>query len=299
MNKIELNKPWKKLVWITTTVCNYSCSYCAADLHDGRYRWIKNYNNVLDIIKKFRQNHPLVLELMGGEPTLWPDLQKFCKAVYDNQERTSIQFTSNGSRSERYWNNFDAPIDTLGFSFHPEYALESHYLKILKILHQKYNVKVFLMMPPSYLERIKKFYNKILDSDLEIDVAIKLIKDNQHGGLVDGYNEDDINFSLNRIWKSKVNIVDDSYPLLNNKRFIPLDLINQGLDNFKGWNCAVGIDRLVIKSNGDVHGSTCYITKPYGNIFTDSIINLPTTFTICTKDFCGCGADISISKYKE
>jgi MoaA/NifB/PqqE/SkfB family radical SAM enzyme len=296
MNKIELNKPWKKVVWITTTVCNYSCSYCAPSLHNGKHRWLDNYSNVINLINKFRQNSPLVLDIMGGEPTLWPKFQDFCKEIKSNELTTSIQFTSNGSRTVRYWETFDAPVDTLGFSFHPEFAKEQHYIDILQVLHKRYNVKVFLMMPPTEYDRIRKFYYDILNSDLEIDVAVKLIKDNQHNGLIDGYTNQHKQFSTNRMWKSKVSIIDDSFPLLNGKKFIPQELVNTGKDNFKGWMCNVGIDRLSIEPNGDVYGSTCYITKPYGNINTDKDIDLPILPTLCTKNRCGCGADISISK---
>lgn len=296
MNSITLNKPWKKVVWITTTVCNFSCSYCAPSLHDGKYRWTTDYSKVLDLINKFRGDSPLILELMGGEPTLWPKLQEFCKEVYEKNPDTSIQFTSNGRRSLRYWKDFDAPVDTLGFSFHPEFASEDHYKEMLSILHKKYNVKVFLMMPPGEYPRIKEFYNFLKDSDLEVDVAIKLIKDNKHGGLIDGYTEEHILFSLNRLWKSKIDIIDDLKPLYNGKKFIPQNLINEKKDNFLGWLCNVGIDRLVIEANGDIYGSTCYITEPYGNINKLENINLPMTPVVCNKQYCGCGADISITK---
>jgi len=296
VDRITLNKPWKKLVWVTTTVCNYSCSYCSPDLHDGKYRWVKNYDNVIRFINTYRNNSPLIVDLMGGEPTLWPKFESFCKDICTHPEKTSVQFTSNGSRTVRYWENFSAPVDTLGFSFHPEFANEDHYFNILKVLHNKYNVKVFLMMPPQYYSKIKQFYHRIENSDLNIDVAIKLIKNHNGSGLVCGYNNEHKHFSMNRLNRSKVDYIDDLQPLYNNKTFIPQDLVNSGKDKFKGWNCNIGIDRVSIKSNGDVYGSTCYITPPYGNIYTDTDIVLPTEPTICTREYCGCGADVAISK---
>jgi hypothetical protein len=233
---------------------------------------------------------------MGGEPTLWPKFESFCKDICTHPEKTSVQFTSNGSRTVRYWENFSAPVDTLGFSFHPEFANEDHYFNILKVLHNKYNVKVFLMMPPQYYSKIKQFYHRIENSDLNIDVAIKLIKNHNGSGLVCGYNNEHKHFSMNRLNRSKVDYIDDLQPLYNNKTFIPQDLVNSGKDKFKGWNCNIGIDRVSIKSNGDVYGSTCYITPPYGNIYTDTDIVLPTEPTICTREYCGCGADVAISK---
>lgn len=298
INEITLNKPWKKVVWISTTTCNYSCSYCAPSLHNGKYRWINDYSNIIKVLNIFRKKSPLILDIMGGEPTLWPKFQDFCKDVYNHSNKTSIQFTSNGSRTVNYWKNFDAPVDTVGFSFHPEFAKEEHYQKILEILHQKYNTKVFLMMPPNYFKRIEKFYNRLKDSNLEIDIAIKLIKDNKHGGLIEGYTKEHTLFSLNRLWKSKIGIIDDVYPLLDGKKFRTQDLVNTGKDKFYGWHCNVGIDRMLIESNGDIYGSTCYISKPYGNINNVEDIQFPTSPTFCTKEFCGCAADIAITKKK-
>jgi len=297
VDRVTLSEPWKKIVWISTTVCNYSCSYCSPNLHDGKYRWVDDYSKIVQMINDFRKESPLVLDIMGGEPLLWPKFQEFCKTVLaSSQQKTSIQFTSNGSRSLRYWKTFDAPVDTLGLSFHPEFAKEEHYLNFLPHLHKKYNVKIFLMLPPGYLDRISKFYKDIKNSNLEVDVAIKLIKDNRGGGLIPGYTQEYHEFSTNRIWKSKVDIIDTSYPLYNGVRFTPQNLVNTGKDMFEGWKCNLGIDRLSIEPNGDVYGSTCYITAPYGNIYNDQPIQLPNSPTVCTRKFCGCGADVSIGK---
>lgn len=251
------------------------------------------------MINLFRSDHNLVLDMMGGEPTLWPGFQDFCKQIVKTSNmKTSIQFTSNGSRTVRYWETFDAPIDTLGFSFHPEFATEEHYFKILKTLHTRYNVKVFLMLPPGKIDRIRKFFLDISESSLEVDVAIKLIKDNNNGGLIPGYTDEYFEFATNRLWRSKKEIIDTSYPLLNGQKFIPQNLINTTQDVFTGWACNIGIDRLSIEPNGDVYGSTCYITKPYGNIYDIENVVLPTSPIICTKKYCGCGSDIAISKEK-
>lgn len=299
MEQITLSEPWKKVVWITSTVCNYACSYCAPNLHDGKFRWPADYKNVVKMINIFRNNQNLMLDMSGGEPTLWPEFQQFCKEIVSSSSmKTSIQFTSNGARTERYWKSFNAPVDTLGFSFHPEFASEAHYFKILKVLHERYNVKVFLMTPPGTLDRIKEFFYNLKNSDLMVDVVIKLIKDNQNGGLIEGYSNEYYDFATNRFWKSRIQPIDTAHSLYNGEKFIPQNLINTKKDTFTGWLCNVGIDRLSIEPNGDIYGSTCYITTPYGNIHDLENVKLPTEPIICTKKFCGCGADIAIGKYK-
>ena len=76
------------------------------------------------------------------------------------------------------------------------------------------------------------------------------------------------------------------------------DLINTGQDQFLNWKCNVGIDRLCINPNGDIYGSTCYITEPYGNVNDISSVVLPTSPISCTRKHCSCGADVSIPKWK-
>lgn len=300
MKEIKLTEPWKRIVWTTTTVCNFACSYCAPNLHDGKYRWPDSYDKILAMISKFRGDAPLIFDVMGGEPTLWPEFQEFCKELaVSSTNKTSIQFTSNGSRTLRYWNAFDAPVDMLGFSFHPQFANEEHMFAVLRSLHLRYNTKIFLMTPPGYLERMSKFYDELEASELMTDVAIKLIKDNMGGGLIAGYTDEYHEFASKRISRSKHNkikVIDTSDVLLDGEKISPQTLINTKRDMFEGWKCNIGIDRLAIEPNGDVFGSTCYVTKSYGNIYDIDNVKLPIEPTVCIRKYCGCGADISIPK---
>ena len=64
MSKITLNEPWKKLVWVATTVCNYNCTYCAPGLHDNKNRWPENYYPVIDMINQFRKDDPAAVAVI-------------------------------------------------------------------------------------------------------------------------------------------------------------------------------------------------------------------------------------------
>ena len=301
MSRITLNEPWRKLVWVATTVCNYNCSYCAPNLHDSANRWPSNYKPVLAMINKFRGNSPLIVDITGGEPTLWPEFETFCTDLVESSSaKTSIQFTTNGARSIRYWDNFSAPVDEICFSFHTEFASEEHFLKVAKSLHLRYNVKIFLMVPPDQLARMQEFYNTLESSDLQIDVAIKLIKQQNGAGLVDGYTSEHHQFAVQRIKRAKYNGVkriDTATVFYNNNEISAQDLINTAQDRFLGWSCNVGIDRLCIEPNGDIYGSTCYITEPYGNVNDIDNVVLPSAPVTCTKEYCGCGADVAIPKW--
>ena len=61
-------------------LCNKKCSYC----YNKIYRFDSILN--LDFLEKFIDNSLLkiVFDIIGGEPTLHPDLYDFCKKMNDN-----------------------------------------------------------------------------------------------------------------------------------------------------------------------------------------------------------------------
>tara|TARA_B110000503_G_C7119007_1_gene401611 strand:+ start:637 stop:1557 length:921 start_codon:yes stop_codon:yes gene_type:complete len=302
VQEITLSEPWKKLVWVATTVCNYNCTYCAPALHDNKNRWPADYKPVLQMIDQFRGDSPLIVDITGGEPTLWPEFELFCKdLVARSVNKTSVQFTTNGSRTLRYWQQLTAPFDEICFSFHPEYANEDHFFAIAESLHLRYNIKIFLMMPPSDFERMTSFYSRLEASNLQIDVATKLIKYHNGAGLMPGYQQKHLAFAIKRIKRAKYNGVgriDNVDVYLDGVRISPQDLINTKHDQFKDWHCKMGIDRLAIEPNGDIYGATCYITPSYGNVHDIASVRLPTKATVCTREYCSCGADVAIPKRK-
>ena len=57
-------------------VCNYSCSYCSDYHRDGTQRWPEDWEPYLDLIKRLKKrNKYLYVEVLGGEPTVWPKFQ--------------------------------------------------------------------------------------------------------------------------------------------------------------------------------------------------------------------------------
>lgn len=92
--------------------------------------------------------------------------------------------------------------------------------------------------------------------------------------------------------------------LINNKgqhtRTTPNELRLAGKNTWKGWLCSVGINAMHIDLVGDVWGSTCRVGGKLGSIYdsTFKISDVP-SWTKCTKDMCGCVADIRLPKVKD
>jgi MoaA/NifB/PqqE/SkfB family radical SAM enzyme len=293
----------KKVIWTVTTVCNYSCSYCPSDLHDGKYRWPENYRPIIDLINKWRDG-PITIDILGGEPTLWPKFTDFCKDITNSSPHfTKLIFSSNGARSLRYWRDFDAPISSLGLSFHPEEADVDHFLKVVETLHNRYPLTIWLMLSYPHLDLIKKVFEELKKFKVKVRVMSVVGKENNiHSTILTDLPEY-TDFSVS----SKL---DQALPFrgppfrtfasdgIESIAIDPQDLINRKEDAFKGWNCYVGSDTLYITPEGNVTGSSCSVGKTYGNVFTDQNISITTAPIKCPYDYCGCGSDVEILKHK-
>ena len=71
-------------------------------------------------------------------------------------------------------------------------------------------------------------------------------------------------------------------------------IINQGLNNFKGMKCHLGFESLNIDANGEMYSSWCGAVN-FGNVGSTDW-QLPETKTNCPFDYCNNISDISITK---
>jgi hypothetical protein len=72
-------------------------------------------------------------------------------------------------------------------------------------------------------------------------------------------------------------------------------IINEGLNKFKGMSCYLGFESLTIDASGDIYSSWCG-AKHFGNIAKLESWELPKSLTVCPYDFCNNISDIAISK---
>ena len=301
MKDIRSQPSLKEIVWTASDYCNYKCSYCSEKHYGRKYPWPKDYSKLINFIKDWRGNDPLKFDVMGGEPTIWPKFSDFCadlKNTARDINKTFITFSTNASRTIRYWNNFDYKLDEVILSFHPEYADIDHFLEICNLLCEKYRVGVFLMMPAEHYEYIRNIFENLKKEKFnKATVIIKLVDDWKNGtGLDKNYTTEMLEFSKNKIKQLNPPKKDISRTLVADDREVKVrDLINSNQTNFKGWHCWIGKDILNIEADGSVYGSQCKVRGPLGHI--DTGIEIPTAPTVCTKNYCLCGSDVIIDKY--
>ena len=293
--KIYSDYPYKHVTWECTNVCNFSCSYCWPDLHSGTHRWPneEKTSKLVNYLKNFSDNKIITLDIMGGEPTLWPHLEDFCNNV---GSFCKVYFSTNGSRTARYWNNFNAPLNELYFSFHPEQSDPEIFLKNVEITSKKYHVSVYILLHPLYRDICTDLYDKLYESDYPIRAGIKKIN-----GLPMKYSQEEINYMVDKKfdrWQTKNDI---SFKVYRNGREISLDKFTKlGHNRFKGWTCTFTQNYRYIKYDGTIYGAACSRAgqSPFGNVFEDEIKQEPITSVVCDRDSCNCKTDIIMAPKK-
>lgn len=283
----------KYITWECTTQCNYSCSYCWPACHDGKYRWPDSdkTNRLIDYIKNFSDGKTVVLDIMGGEPTLWPDLERFCCAVGD---RSLITFSSNGSRTARWWRDFTAPIDHLIFSYHPEYADNQHFVQMLQEVQHRYRTTVMILYHPKFKQTCLSAWDCLTNSNLDISVKFKKII-----SADTCFSAEDYQILNKQYFKSKVTVGNTSMNMyIDCLQVDPDDLITTGKNSFLNWQCNLGQNYRYINAAGDVRGAACSVAPKLGNIFVDDSIDEPVP-VICSEQYCNCKPDMILNNKYE
>ena len=293
LNETITNYTDKYITWECTTLCNYACSYCWPECHDGKYRWPDSAktNRLIEYIKNFSDSKRVVLDIMGGEPTLWPDLQRFCHSVGDY---TDVTFSSNGSRTARWWREFDAPINHLLFSFHPENADLDHYVAMLKQIHQRYRTTVLILYHQMFKDTCLPAWDRLTQSDLEISCRMKRI-DTQLFSV--DYTDEDIDILMWDYYNCKIKMVDpEMYLYVDGVQQDPTELIAKKQNIFTGWQCNLGNSTYrYITADGTIYGSACTMRRSMGNVYTVGEIE-PAVDVNCRSKSCDCAVDLVLNK---
>jgi uncharacterized protein len=72
-----------------TKTCNFACSYCfELGKHQKKHMSIETFDKIIDFMKRHHYNYNLFL--MGGEPTLAPNLPYFLKRVKEEVQKDHI-----------------------------------------------------------------------------------------------------------------------------------------------------------------------------------------------------------------
>jgi len=306
--------------WQFTSMCNFACTYCPEEFHDNKVKFPK-YDDALYFLQEFSKNHKKIyIELLGGETTLWPKLLDFLREI-KKISNVVVQIDTNGSRSTRWWEEFnDSDLEMnviLNFSYHGEFCDPDIYYDNLAEIHEKYQVVSSFMLDPLHFKKTHKLYNRIKDN-LAVDCIYKVLRPNFHPNkLIDGYTTE----MLAEIDKHKGYDRSDKrfpYKRADDDLVMPTTIFVDGKEknwqimltekdnSFKNWKCSAGVKRLFIGLDGNIW--PCSALRQWGNDKTheDYLGNIHERtykareqYMACPKEYCGCKFDALAHKYKD
>jgi hypothetical protein len=147
------------VMWSIHNKCNYSCSYCPDNLHNGDWTWLR-FKQVTEFIDKMEDHYVkrlgfknILISFTGGEPTLWKDFKKFVKYIND-------------SVSPKYGEGISSALDYICLSFPPEKADINKFLACYEYLHNPEDsvipsVRVMMHKDPDLWSKGEKFIHQL------------------------------------------------------------------------------------------------------------------------------------------
>jgi organic radical activating enzyme len=247
----------------------------------------------------------VLVQYTGGEPTVYPKFKELLKHAHDRGIRQSI--ISNGSRTHRYWNDTAGYFEKVHLSFHPEYALEDpdRFILNAKQICRQTDLHVNVLMLPGYFPEILLVCSNLARACPDATILLKPIQKNFGEELYD-YTESEIKI-LSTMHDFQTNVpTKKNYPTGQlkvthrdgtQKTAVANSLVMEKANQWKGWNCQIGVETLNVDMNGNIWGGLCHVGGSYGNISTG--FTLPTQGQVCTKQWCTCHLDIMVSKYSD
>ena len=302
------------VTWSLHNFCNFRCEYCPPNLNNGTTKNISLEDVVkfYNALKEKVPNKKIVFAFSGGEPTLHPQFIDIVKFLSDNG--CEISMTTNGSRGLDWWKKAEPYIDHMVISYHPGWTKPQKLKDNIDFLTQTSWINLDLMMNPKHWDEILQLGESFKDRPNIAVTYLPIQKDFGNGanGLID-YSEEQLEFLKNppNYWGefkpadhklkkclglfgrgSKSMETDQGISRLDYKYLIANDL-----NRFKGYECNLGMEGLIIEINGDIYNAYCHVGGVVGNVYTGEY-NLATKPIICPIDYCSCSVDIEISKKK-
>lgn len=320
MEIIEVKQNWPndyfKIDLYVGNICNFQCWYCWPGCHEGNIKWpnydllVKNFSHLLNYYMEHTNKKNFQISLLGGEVTHWPKFIDFIKHFKENYNCVFSMHT-NGSKKLDWWKKASSYVDLVSISHHPEFSKVKHNRELADYLYsQNVMVNIQVMMDSKHwndcIEAVEYYKNskykwtirhaEIIHNDINYTNAQKEILKELRPRTTNP-----IFYLLNnKSPGSRVKVIDSagkSHKIDDHK------LVLDRLNNFRGWECNVGVDWLNIKAGGNIEGicgNKLYNQNTVYNIYDENFLEnfqpniIP---AICNSD-CWCTFETNMPKKK-
>jgi organic radical activating enzyme len=310
-----------------TNVCNYKCWYCGPELNSGSIRFPDNYDLIvknLDHLISVYRNHfnkkRIRINIIGGEPTLWPKLSNFAKHYHEQDIK--ITMATNGSRTARWFRENAGFFDDIHVSLHAQYCDVKHIIEIMDIMYYETDVlgNASILMDRNCWNKCVDIVDQMVDHPTPWVFKAKPIFVNHQ---LDDYTPEQLEYMRAKVKKKPPKEYIDKQIALGRiptkqpnifmkfedgtvKDYKTFEIFEKDLYYFKGWQCNLGIDRIGIYGKHEIVGvcgqrNLFGLDKPlslFDENFTDKFKPEIINSVICQIDSCTCPSDVRLSKKK-
>lgn len=281
-----------KVEWNLGKRCNYDCSYCPSAIHDN-FSTHTDINILEKTVDKLCEiGKPLRISLTGGEPCVHPDIEDLLE-YFKHKNVFWVNLTTNGTRGYRWYLDNEIFYNHIVFSLHFEYDWHRVFDTIMKYYDStERDFFVNVMAHHKYIPNVKTVIKKF--QEIGIKYAVRRIRwtEGDHNIFDDmRYDGNDLEWLLKQEATAPPNVLIDNKEILHAN-----DIIKLHKNRFKDWSCNAGLESLMINWDGEVYRATCRVGGSLGNIYQKTFI-IPKDPITCTRDWCTCAADISLTKY--
>lgn len=277
--------------WNLGNICTYSCSYCSSFCHDGSFPWpkieeaVKTVKVLDQVYKKSPYNkQKIIFELLGGEVTLWKNIDTLISVI--KETNNIIMLVTNGVRTLDWWEKNGQNFEWVTLSYHSEFADYKHICNVSNLLVDLgvTTTVLVLMYPKKWQECVKahKYFMKNSHAIVSLQ-RLTLISTSRDGKNMSGKSENNqypysgsqLSYFLSENKELPKKTLKLKYDLgigfFDSKKQQPFFKVNNSflsvnnLNNWKDWDCYVGIDSLFLEQNGDIrHSVMCRVKPPLG-----------------------------------
>ena len=300
-----------------SNICNYKCWYCYPGCNTGTIKWpefnsyVENLSHLLDHYINTTNKKKIDFHIMGGEVTHWKQLPNFIKYFKEKYDCV-FTLTTNASKNIPWWEETYQYLDYVAISVHPQFSNPNHVREVADFLYEKnvYVVTLVLMDPNDWdkcldiVDTLKNSkhkwtirYNEVVHNTIQYTDSQRAIIEKQRARKTNLWYY----LRTNKSYNSKVKVID-----INGKKksFKDNELLLRRMNNFKNWECNVGVDWIAIKNDGTVSGICGNGLYENSEVYNLNDIDFKKKFnptivpTICKQSACWCGFETNMSKRK-
>jgi sulfatase maturation enzyme AslB (radical SAM superfamily) len=277
--------------WMLTDLCNYKCRYCFAGYgHDTtrpvsklkkqhiRYAWKTVLPRLcLKTIPKFQ------IDLVGGEPTLHPDIKTIVYNILELPNLDSLILTTNLSKPLSFFTDFPSVKKfIINISYHDLYANEHTLEKIINLNNtHNINVQIMLTDDPDFVCRVENIVKVFEQHNIRYAglylFQTQTYKPNYTQDVIDKYDKLFTNQKKYR------------YVTTDNIHYVTeRDIMFNKLNLHKGWSCVARTWE--IKTDGEIV-NMCTRSR------ADTTLKDITKSVVCPHSKCECVGFWNYTKY--